>query len=167
VDLVINDYNKKGKLKIFYCLIIILYIKNCAQRDCEWGRKMSQSNRIKNREWWQRPGFGIMYQIEARPGWIWNRNFDKFNASMMDENGNLQFNGPFCKMKKWVEFSKKVGVDYHIFEAKWHDGICYWDTKLTDYKTPEDYCKIFTEESKKYNIPCMYYYSSIFDHNRS
>ncbi len=126
---------------------------------------MSQSNGIKNREWWQKPGFGIMYQIEARPGWFWNRNYDKFNASMMDENGNLQFNGPFCKMKKWVEFSKKVGVDYHIFEAKWHDGICYWDTKLTDYKTPEDYCKIFAEESKKHNIPFMFYYSSIFDHN--
>ena len=120
---------------------------------------------VNKKEWWEKPGFGIMYQIEIRPGWIWNRNYDKFNASMKDENGNLRFNGPFCKMRKWVELSTQIGLDYHIFESKWHDGICYWDTKYTDWKTPEDYCKIFAEESKKNNIPFMFYYSNIFDHN--
>ena len=115
--------------------------------------------------WWQKPGFGIQYQIEARPGWIWERDFDKFNASMKDEKGNLNFNGPFCKMKEWVQFSKSVGVDYHIFESKWHDGICYFDSKYTNWKTPIDYCKIFAEESKKEKIPFMFYYSSVFDHN--
>jgi len=124
-----------------------------------------QPNHNKKKKWWEKPGFGIMYQIEARPGWIWNRNFDKFNISMMNQNGNLNFNGPFCKMKKWVDFSKKVGVDYHVFEAKWHDGICYFDSEYTDWKTPVDYCKIFSEESKKTKIPFMFYYSSIFDHN--
>jgi alpha-L-fucosidase len=125
----------------------------------------AQKKANQEKEWWQKPGLGIMYQIEARPGWFWNRNYDKFNASMMDEKGNLKFNGPFCKMKKWVEFSKRVGVDYHIFEVKWHDGICYWDTKYTKWKTPEDYVKIFSEESKKAGIPYLFYYSSIFDHN--
>ncbi len=117
------------------------------------------------KHWWEKPGFSIMYQIEARPGWFWNRNYDIFNASMRDKEGKLNFNGPFCKMKKWVEFSKRVGVDYHIFEVKWHDGICYWDTKYTKWKTPEDYVKSFSEESKKAAIPFLYYYSSIFDHN--
>ncbi|MBD3226702.1 MAG: hypothetical protein GF329_00815 [Candidatus Lokiarchaeota archaeon] len=117
------------------------------------------------KDWWVKPGVGIMYQIEARPGWLWNRNYDKFNASMVNENGDFQFNGPYCKMKEWVDFSKKVGVDYHIFEAKWHDGICYFDTQYTDWKTPEDYCKIFSEESIKEKIPFMFYYSNVFDHN--
>jgi hypothetical protein len=118
-----------------------------------------------SRLWWQRPGFGIMYQIEARPGWIWERDFDKFNASMKNDQGKLDFNGPFCKMQEWVNFSKNVGVDYHIFEAKWHDGICYFDTAYTDWKTPIDYCQIFAEESKKLKIPFMFYYSNVFDHN--
>ncbi len=115
--------------------------------------------------WWEKPGFGIQYQIEARPGWRWNRNYEKFNASMMDENKNLKFNGPLCKMKDWVEFSKSVGVDYHIFEVKWHDGICYFNTKYTNWKTPVDYTQIFAEESRKAGIPFLFYYSSIFDHN--
>ncbi len=117
------------------------------------------------REWWEKPGFSIQYQIESRPGWLWNRNYVKFNTSMMDDQGNLQFNGPFCTMQEWVKFSKKVGVDYHVFESKWHDGICYWNSKLTRWKTPIDYCKIFAEESKKAGIPFLFYYSNIFDHN--
>lgn len=117
------------------------------------------------KQWWEKPGFGIQYQIEARPGWRWNRNYDKFNALMMDEHGHLKFNGPLCKMKEWVEFSKQVGVDYHIFEVKWHDGICYFDTKYTDWKTPEDYVQIYADESRKAKIPFLFYYSSIFDHN--
>lgn len=119
----------------------------------------------KEKEWWEKPGLGIMYQIEARPGWIWDRDFDKFNASMKNKKGDFNFNGPFCRMEDWVEYSTSVGVDYHIFEAKWHDGICYWDSKYSDWKTPIDYCKIFAEESKKAEIPFMYYYSSVFDHN--
>jgi len=115
--------------------------------------------------WWEKPGFGIQYQIEARPGWRWNRNFEKFNASMMNKKGQLKFNGPLCEMKEWVEFSKQVGIDYHIFEVKWHDGICYFDTQYTHWKTPTDYTRIFAEESRKAKIPFLFYYSSIFDHN--
>ena len=57
---------------------------------------------------------------------------------MKDEKRNLRFNGLFCKMKEWVEFSKQVGVDYHVFEAKLHDRFSlipldfsnYWTIKL-------------------------------------
>ncbi|HUX99580.1 MAG TPA: alpha-L-fucosidase [Candidatus Deferrimicrobium sp.] len=116
--------------------------------------------------WWEKPGLGIQFQIEARPGWRWNRNYDKFIASMRDNKGRINFNGPLCKIKEWVTFSKeKAGVDYHMMEIKWHDGICYFDTKFTDWKTPIDYGKQFSEESKKVGIPFLYYYSSIFDHN--
>jgi len=119
----------------------------------------------EKKKWWEKPGFGIMYQIEARPGWLWNRNYEKFNISMMDDHGHLKFNGPLCNMKEWVAFSKQMGVDYHIFEVKWHDGICYFDTKYTKWKTPVDYTRIFAEESRRARIPFMFYYSSIFDHN--
>ena len=124
-----------------------------------------KSSHTKSKAWGQKPGLGIMYQIEARPGWRWMRNFDEFNATMREKNGNFNFNGPFCRMKDWVSFSRSVGVDYHIFEAKWHDGICYFDSKYTNWKTPVDYCRIFADESRKAGIPFMFYYSSIFDHN--
>jgi len=115
--------------------------------------------------WWQKPGLGIQYQIEQRPGWEWGRDFVKFNQSMMDEEGNFKFNGSFCKVSDWIMLSQKVAVDYHIMEIKWHDGICYFNTRLTNWKTPMDYAGQFAEQSLKAGIPFMYYYSTIFDHN--
>jgi len=115
--------------------------------------------------WSKKPGLGIMYQIEYRPGMDWDRDYEKFNPSMMDERGKFKFNGPFCKIEDWVKLSEEVGLDYHIFESKWHDGICYFDTKLTDWKTDIDYCGQFAEFSRKAGIPFMYYYSTVFDHN--
>ncbi len=115
--------------------------------------------------WWQKPGLGIQYQIEQRPGWAWNRDFVKYNQAMSDEKGKLKFDGPFAKVSQFVALSQKVGADYHLMELKWHDGICYFNTKLTDWKTAEDYGGEFAKLSKEAGIPFMYYYSTIFDHN--
>lgn len=116
-------------------------------------------------QWWRRPGLGLMYQVEYRPGWEWSRDFGEFNRSMMDAEGGLDFNGPFCRVDDWVRLSADTGVDYHIMEIKWHDGICYFDTALTEWKTEVDYAGQFAEASRRLGIPFMYYYSSVFDHN--
>lgn len=115
--------------------------------------------------WWQRPGLGIQYQIEQRPGWGWERNFARFNREMTGEDGKLRFDGPFCRVEEYVALSRRVGVDYQLLEVKWHDGICYFNTRLTDWKTPEDYAARFAEQSRAAGIPFMFYYSTIFDHN--
>ena len=119
----------------------------------------------ENAEWWQKPGLGIQYQIEYRPGLEWQRDWPEFNRQMKDKNGNLKFNGPFPKVAKWIALSKEMGLDYHVMEIKWHDGICYFNTQLTNWKTKEDYAEQFAELSRKARIPFMFYYSSIFDHN--
>lgn len=55
--------------------------------------------------WYRKPGLGIMYQIEYRPGMDWDRDYEEFNRSMMDDEGKLDFNGPFCRIDEWVELS--------------------------------------------------------------
>jgi hypothetical protein len=117
------------------------------------------------RKWWQRPGTSVQYQIEKRPNVGWDRDYVEFNKSITDENGNLKFNGPFCKIDDWVSLSKEIGLDYHSFEIKWHDGICWFKTELTKWKTDVDYAGKFADLSRKENIPFIYYYSSVFDHN--
>jgi hypothetical protein len=118
-----------------------------------------------DRSWWERPGLNIMYQVETRPGWKWDRDYTRFNRSMTDAQGEIRFNGPYCNMKEYIELSKEVGVDYHQFEIKWHDGICWWDTKTTAWKADRDYAGEFADLSRKAKIPFMYYYSAVFDHN--
>lgn len=117
------------------------------------------------RLWWERPGFGLMYQVEARPDWQWQRNFDAFNFELRGDEGELCFDGPYPRVPEWVEFSRQVNADYHLLQAKWHDGICWWDTRYTDWKTPTDYCLEFAEESRRSGIPFGFYYSAVFDHN--
>ena len=106
-----------------------------------------------------------MYQIETRPGWAWDRDYEKFNKSISDEQGKIDFPGPFPEIAEWVQLSEEIGLDYHVFEIKWHDGICYFDTGTTEWKTKQDYARQFADLSRAAGIPFMYYYSAVFDHN--
>ncbi|MGD0856508.1 MAG: alpha-L-fucosidase [Dehalococcoidia bacterium] len=117
------------------------------------------------RKWWQKPGVSVQYQIEKRPNVGWDRDYVEFNKSITDENGNLKFNGPFCKIDDWIALSKEIGLDYHSFEIKWHDGICWFNTGLTKWKTDVDYAGKFADLSRKEKIPFIFYYSSVFDHS--
>jgi hypothetical protein len=119
----------------------------------------------ENQRWWKKPGLAVMYQIEFRPGWEWQRDWPEFNKSMSDEKGGFKFNGPYPKTDEWVNLSSEIGLDYHSMEIKWHDGICYFNTQLTAWKTPVDYAGEFATLSRAAGIPFMYYYSTIFDHN--
>jgi len=129
------------------------------------GSAKAGNEKSSAKKWLDRPGLGIMYMMERREGWNWERDFVKFNKSMTDENGSLKFNGPYCQANDWVELSRKVGVDYHVIETKWHDGICYFNTGLTSWKTPVDYVGQFSELSRQAGIPYLFYYSSLIDHN--
>ena len=66
------------------------------------------------RPWWKRPGLGIMYQIEYRPGTDWGRDFREYNRSMTGPDGRLAFDGPFCRPEEWVELSARAHADYHL-----------------------------------------------------
>jgi len=128
-------------------------------------RKEQRPAGLDQRKWWQKAGVCVQYQIEKRPNVGWDRDYIEFNKSMTDEKGNLVFNGPYCKIEDYVVLSKKIGVDYHSLEIKWHDGICWFKTELTKWKTDVDYAGKFAELSNKEKITFIYYYSSIFDHN--
>jgi alpha-L-fucosidase len=118
-----------------------------------------------DRSWWQRPGLNIMYQIETRPGWKWDRDYVEFNKSLGDGKDGIAFNGPHCNIGECIELSREAGVDYHQFEIKWHDGICFFDTKTTQWKADRDYAGEFAELSRAAGFPFMFYYSAVFDHN--
>ena len=129
------------------------------------GGGLPQQEGVRGRPWWQAPGLGIMYQIEYRPGYDWERDYTEFNKTLMDAEGRIDFPGPFCNIAEWVALSEHTHADYHIFELKWHDGICYFNTALTDWKTDIDYGRLFADLSRAVPIPFMFYYSSVFDHN--
>ena len=115
--------------------------------------------------WWQKPGLGVCYSVEHQPGWNWDRNFVKYNKEFSDEHGKIKFRGPHWKVEEWIAFSKELGVDFHMAQTKWCDGICFFETELTDWKSPDDYVEKFARMSREARIPFSLYYSTIFDHN--
>lgn len=129
------------------------------------GQAGRRPNVSRDRTWHQKPGLSVMYQIETRPGWKWDRDFIAFNRSMRDENGHMKFNGPYINIRECVDLSQEIGLDYHVLEIKWHDGICWFKTDTTQWVADKDYAGEFADLSRAARIPFMYYYSSVFDHN--
>jgi len=138
---------------------IVLAVRAAVRRVPRSGSTASERN------WAQRPGLGVMYQIETRPGWKWDRDYVAFNRSLQDHDGAFAFDGPLCDMSAWVALSTEIGLDYHVFEVKWHDGICWFDTDSTAWKTPHDYTRDFSDLSRAAGLPFAFYYSAVFDHN--
>lgn len=124
-----------------------------------------QETPAQDRAWWQKPGLGVLFQTEHRDGWEWDRDFERFNAGIADDEGRLRDAGLTCRAEEWVRFSERVGLDYHLFQAKWHDGICFFDTETTQWRTERDYAREFADASRAAGIPFFFYYSSVFDHN--
>lgn len=117
-------------------------------------------------DWWKQPGIGISYQGDVNPELTWDRNYTKLNPLMMDKNGGLNYEGrPDFNVEQFVKVSQEVGAEYHMFFTKWSDGICLFDTELTNWKTPKDYTAEFSKLSREQGIPFVFFYSSIWDHN--
>lgn len=115
--------------------------------------------------WWRRPGLGVCYSVEYQPGWSWDRNFVHYNREFTGKDGRLIFRGPYWKSEDWVGLSEKLGVDYHMGYAKFHDGICFYPSQHMDWCAPHDYVGDFASASRAAGIPVVFYYSVIFDHN--
>lgn len=116
--------------------------------------------------WWEKPGIGVMYMIEHRPGWEWERDFAEFNRSITDPStGGIQFDGPRCDVDQFMKLSHTAQADYHTFQSKWHDGICYFGTETTRWTSDQDYVDQFAKLSRENSIPFLLYYSSAVDHN--
>lgn len=119
-----------------------------------------------SRDWWEKPGLAVLYQTERKQGWEWDRDYTRFNRGISDATGRLdETHVHRCPADRWVAFSRESGLDYHLFQAKWHDGICFFDTQTTAWRTGHDWARDFADESRKAGIPFMFYYSSVFDHN--
>jgi hypothetical protein len=121
---------------------------------------------LANPAWWQKPGLAVLFQTERKQGWEWDRDYTRFNRSISDEHGRLdeQFIHR-CLAESWLALSREAGLDYHLFQAKWHDGICFFNTETTAWKTQHDWAGDFARASRDAGIPFMFYYSSVFDHN--
>jgi len=90
--------------------------------------------------WWERPGWGNhVSRSNTAPAGKWDRDYEEFNPSMLDEGGEFKFNGPYCRAGEMGRAQPRSWELITIsWKPKWHDGICFFDTALTDWRSDEE-----------------------------
>ena len=92
----------------------------------------------------------------------------------MPQEEYLQFFNEFkaeeYRPKEWAALAKKAGMKYAILTAKHHDGFCLWDSKLTDFKSPNapagrDLVREYLEAFRAEGIRAGLYYSIVDWHH--
>jgi hypothetical protein len=66
---------------------------------------------------------------------------------------------------QWAEHFVKIGCDYMYLYAKWIDGLCFWDTKTTDFKTKRDFCGEMADACHRYGLRIGWYWNHVCDGN--
>ena len=51
---------------------------------------------------------------------------------------------------RWARDFAEAGCSYVIFYSKWIDGLCFWDTKTTRFKTQRDFVKELSKACQRH-----------------
>jgi len=120
-------------------------------------------------EWFREARFGMFihwgpYAVAARGEWV------KSNEKMTTEQYQYYVNAfqpSNYNPAEWALLAKNAGMKYAVMTAKHHDGFCMFDSKLTDYKTPNrDFIKEYIEAFRKQGLKVGLYYSLIDWHHK-
>lgn len=116
--------------------------------------------------WFVHDRFGLyihwgLYSLGARHEWLqsrermtteqYNRYFRRFDPDLYDPD-------------LWAQLASDAGMKYVVMTTKHHDGFCLWDSKLTEYKTPNtpagrDVLRPMVEAFRNRGFKTGFYYS--------
>ncbi len=122
--------------------------------------------------WFVNARFGMfihwgLYALAARHEWVKHREemddaayqkyFDHFNPDLYDP-------------REWARIAREAGMKYVVLTTKHHDGFCWWDSALTDYKstrTPygQDLLRPFVDAFRAEGLRIGFYHSLIDWHH--
>ena len=66
---------------------------------------------------------------------------------------------------RWAQDFAEAGCSYVIFYSKWIDGLCFWDTKTTGFKTQRDFVKELSDACHRHGVRIIYYWNHLSDGN--
>jgi hypothetical protein len=66
---------------------------------------------------------------------------------------------------QWARDFADAGCSYVIFYSKWIDGLCFWDTKTTGFKTRRDFVKELSDACQRHGVSIIYYWNHVSDGN--
>jgi alpha-L-fucosidase len=117
-------------------------------------------------KWWNDARFGWftswgLFSLLERGEWVMHRErIPKAEYALLAD----RFNPKWFNADEWVALAQEAGMKYMYFMPRHHDGFCMWDTKTTDYSTPNtiakrDFMAECVEACRKADMRVGFYYS--------
>lgn len=126
-------------------------------------------NRPERLEWLQDAGFGmfINWGVDSQVGSVMSHHMVGASRSWLEWSINelpKTFRPKRWDPEEYVVLARLAGMRYVVFDAKHHNGFCFWDTKTTDYKvtnTPygKDILYEYFRAARQYGLAAGIYYS--------
>lgn len=170
--------------KIFQIFAIgaLLFTIGCApEKKAKDVVILSEEERM---EWWREAGFGmfIHWGAYAIPGGEWDGDTCKGGAEWVmdklditideyEKEISAKFNPVKFDADAWVAMAKDAGMKYIVLTSKHHDGLCLFDSDITDYDIMEatpfkrDIVKELSEACKRGGITFCFYHSIVDWHH--
>ena len=117
-------------------------------------------------EWWRQARFGMfihwgLYSVLGRHEWA--MELEGIPVAEYEQLAK-QFKPKPNAARDWAKLAKRAGMKYMVMTSKHHEGFCHFDTKLTNYCSPQqgpgrDLAKEYLDAARAEGLHCGFYYS--------
>ena len=117
-------------------------------------------------QWWRQAHFGMfihwgLYSILGRHEWA--MELEGIPVAEYEQLAK-QFKPKPNAARDWAKLAKRAGMKYMVMTSKHHEGFCHFDTKLTNYSSPQqgpgrDLAKEYLDAARAEGLRCGFYYS--------
>lgn len=116
--------------------------------------------------WWREARFGMfihfgVYALFGRNEWVWA--YEGIPKAEYESRADEFQPRPGCA-REWAKLASEAGMKYMVLTTKHHEGLCLWDTKMTDFNAVKrgpkrDIVAEFVEACREYGMRIGFYYS--------
>lgn len=90
-------------------------------------------------QWWRQARFGMfihwgLYSVLGRHEWA--MELEGIPVAEYEQLAK-QFKPKPNAARDWAKLAKRAGMKYMVMTSKHHEGFCHFDTKLTNYCSPQ------------------------------
>ena len=117
-------------------------------------------------QWWRQAKFGMfihwgLYSLLGRHEWA--MELEGIPVAEYEQLAK-QFKPKPNAARDWAKLAKRAGMKYMVMTSKHHEGFCHFDSKLTNYCSPQqgpgrDLAKEYLEAARAEGLRCGFYYS--------
>lgn len=156
-----------SKRLIFYILTMLITANIFAQHTTETNAQKEERMR-----WWTESRFGMfihwgLYSMPSRHEWV--KKYERLTDDQYNKYFEL-FNPDLFNPSEWAKMAKNAGMKYAVITTKHHEGFCLFDSKYTNFKSTNTFCKKdllkeWVDAFRKEGLRIGFYYSLLDWHH--